>query len=369
MLTTPIMILTSAWDAADEHVFQFNVIGGDQVVKNRLVIRDQETNNIVYDGTQTTFKYEHIVSPPNDLSNGKYYTAQIQTFNAQDESSALSLPIQFWCYNTPTITFSNIPVDNVIRNVQFSFEFIYDQSEGELLDYWIMDLYDSSDHVISSSGQQFPSSQTTPFQASYLFDGLNDNSTYSVMVYGETINGTDVNSETITFTVDYERPSQFGVIQLENNPCDGYIRITSNAAIIDGKSNPSPPEYIKDCTMADLRKDGYWVMWDEGYRIDGDWTLRIWGSEFNIGKPIFIQWTSNNSEKFPEKLEIYYNESNEGISSQLYSFFKIKVYYKNKSPYVIYTNFIDVVTDEQIFLCVKRIDNMMDAYIENMGVV
>lgn len=370
MLTTPIMLLTTAWDASQTHTFNFNVIGGDQVTKNRLVIRDQSTNNIVYDQTQTTFKYEHLVIPPNGMQNGKYYSAQVQTFNAQGASSALSLPIQFWCYSVPTIEFTNMPVDRVIRNITYSFDFIYNQAQGEVLDFWEMRLYDSGGHLLTSSGSQYPANPSVPLTGSYLIEGLDDNATYSIKIVGATINGTVVESEEITFTVDYERPSQFAVLQLENNACEGYIRITSNAAIIDGKSNPSPPVYIDDCTKVDARPDGYWVMWDEGCRIDGNWTIGIWGSEYNINKPLFLQWTPNNTDRNPERLEITYNESWQGgTDQQLYSFVKMKVWYRNQTPHVVYSNLIPAVTTEQIFIWARRIDNLFDLRIENLGVV
>ena len=40
-LTKPILYSTVAFDASDAHRFTFNVVSGDQVVKNRLTIVNQ----------------------------------------------------------------------------------------------------------------------------------------------------------------------------------------------------------------------------------------------------------------------------------------------------------------------------------------
>ena len=47
-LIRPILYSTSAFDATASKIFNFNVSGGDQVVKNRLVISKQSDNTIEY---------------------------------------------------------------------------------------------------------------------------------------------------------------------------------------------------------------------------------------------------------------------------------------------------------------------------------
>ena len=79
-LTRPILNSTVAFDASQEHIFTFNVIGGDQVVRNQLTIVRQSDGIIVYQSSQETFSYTHTLLA-NSLTNGVYYSAYIQTYN------------------------------------------------------------------------------------------------------------------------------------------------------------------------------------------------------------------------------------------------------------------------------------------------
>ena len=99
----------AAFDATQAQVFGFNVVGGDQVTANRLTIRDNATNTVVYQETQETFKYEHTL-PANTLTNGTYYNATLATQDVAGTYSAESVPIQFYCFTQPEIEFTNIPM-------------------------------------------------------------------------------------------------------------------------------------------------------------------------------------------------------------------------------------------------------------------
>ena len=121
MLTTPILYSQAAFDATQAHTFTFNVVGGEQVTQNKLVITNQSTSEIVYQAVQTTYKFEHIL-PANTLTNGVYYSAYIVTYNANGTASAQSNSIQFYCYSTPSFAFSNLPINNIITNSSYNFQ-------------------------------------------------------------------------------------------------------------------------------------------------------------------------------------------------------------------------------------------------------
>ena len=62
-LTKPTLISTPAFDATQEHTFTFAIYGSSpQIVANKLVIRNQTTNEIVYTEKQESFRYEHVVN-------------------------------------------------------------------------------------------------------------------------------------------------------------------------------------------------------------------------------------------------------------------------------------------------------------------
>ena len=60
-LTTPILLAKNAFDATKEEKFEFNVVSGDQITANTLVIKDNETLAQVYSGRQVTFAFENTV--------------------------------------------------------------------------------------------------------------------------------------------------------------------------------------------------------------------------------------------------------------------------------------------------------------------
>ena len=97
-LTRPTLIAVPSFDATQSYIFTFAVQSGTaQIVANRLTIRRQSDNQVVYDEKQETFKYKHVVNA-NELVNGTYYNAVVSVFDADNNQSPTSIPIQFWCY-------------------------------------------------------------------------------------------------------------------------------------------------------------------------------------------------------------------------------------------------------------------------------
>lgn len=273
-LTTPILLTLAAFDASKSQNFIFESIGGDQVTANTLTIKENSDNSVVYSQRQETFKFEHLL-PANILQNGVYYTATITTHNALNQSSLPSTPIQFWCYTLPTISFTNIPSDRIIDNASYTFNFTYDQEENENLALYVVNLYNSQQSLISTSGNLYPATSTLPFNGSYTFSGFENSTVYYVEVKASTVEGTQISSGLQQITVRYSHPDLFALIELVNNCEEGYITIYSNMTSIDGKSNPSPPIYI-DNSEVDLTNPDSWVMWDEGFSINGDFLARLW---------------------------------------------------------------------------------------------
>ena len=364
MLTTPILFQQVAFDAAFDQIILFNAIGGNQVVSNRLIVKDNDTLVTVYDQTQVSFRFEHTI-PAGTLTNGGNYVMQVQTFDSLSNASALSNAVQFFCFTTPTMTFTNIPVGNVIENSSFSFEVEYDQNEDELLNTYTFKLYNSAGAQIATSDLQYVGSTTPPpTTISYMFGGFEDNSNYFVECVGQTVNGTNVTTGLIAFSVDYVKPNVFAIVGLENNCPNGNILISSNIITIEGKSNPSPPTYIAD-EEVDLTADGSWVLWDNGFSISNDFTMRIWGRSFNDYETIVEMWSSelasaNNNIKLIYMVDTYANKV----------YVELRCSQNGVTPYYIYSNYIDTpLSTEQLFIWVRRVGNIFDLIIENKGVV
>ena len=305
-LTTPILYSQAAFDATQVHTFTFNVVGGEQVTQNKLVITNQSTNEIVYQAVQTTYKFEHIL-PANTLTNGVYYSAYIITYDSNGTASAQSNSIQFYCYSAPSFAFSNLPINNTITNSTYNFQVTYNQAEGELLNSYSFTLYDAQRIQIATSGVQYVGTTTIPPTViAYQFTGFVDKTSYYIRAIGQTAQGTQVDTGFIAISIIYTVPSLFSIIELSNNCSGGYVLVKSNLIEIGAKSNPTPPIYIDNNTAVDDRDSGRYVQWDSGFELNDDFTASLWGRDFNensniitmtddLGNNIIIRYRTNEN--------------------------------------------------------------------------
>lgn len=298
-LTQPIINPISAFDATRPHNISFVVIGGAQVIANRLVIRDNQTGSEVYNKMQSTMKLEHTI-PANTLKNGGYYNAVIYTIDSGNNESTASTAVPFYCYSQPVLAIDNIPATETIRNGTYKFTGSYLQQEDELLNSYQYTLYDSNKDILSQTSLIYYESDTS---LSYTFVGMSNDTSYYVELSGETVNGTKITSGLKYFTVRYIQPASFAICDLVNNCENGYIQISSNIVAIDGTSNPTPPIYIDDKEV-DLRDPKSWVRWSSGFRIQDDFTMRVWGRDFNEYQNIITLTNDINSSTIPNRIEL-----------------------------------------------------------------
>lgn len=283
-LTTPTLMQQNAFDATQAHVFTFNVYSGSQITGSKLTIKNNATLETVYDGTETSYAFEHTV-PANTLTNGVYYQASIQTMDAQGNFSPASNIIQFYCYSTPTLVFNNIPTANIIPSASFAFEVKYNQAEGEALDSYVFNLYTTAGTLISTSGRLYNTTTTVPTVFAYTFSGFNNGEDYVVEVNAATVEGTQITTGKQTVFVQYSQPGMFSSLYLTNNCKSGNITVQANVIGINGEVNPSPPKYITrneqvylDLTNTHTFDTPPYVQWTEGYEIPDNYVIRIWGS-------------------------------------------------------------------------------------------
>lgn len=284
-LTKPTLNQVPAWDATKGYTFTFNVVGGTQVAGSILTIRNNETNVIVYQHTESSYRFENTI-PANILTNGVNYNASLITLDINLNQSVQSNVIQFYCYSSPDISFINIPVGDVIPSSDFPFEATYSQDEGEQLNTYSFSLYNASQVRISTSGTMYATNIQSSYQGdtiltplAYTFSGLADNTTYYIKIDGLTINGTSVTTGMVQFVVRYQTPSAFAQLTAVNNCDNGYIRVESNVMLIDGTAYPQAI-YINNQKI-DVRQDGYYVVFDKGYSVSGDFTIQLWMSNQN----------------------------------------------------------------------------------------
>lgn len=358
-LTKPVLYNIPAFDATSQYIVQFNSIGGDQVTGNRLVIATNADNTTIYDETQTTFKFQHIL-PTNTLTNGTYYNATLYTINASGEQSVASNVVQFYCYTTPTLAFTNLTPNGTITNSTYTFNFTYAQAQNEPLNYYVVNLYDAQGLVVATSGEQYVASVTVPLMLSYTINGFADATSYSIEVNGVTINNTTLTTGQVNFSVNYTSPNIYTLLELQNNCNAGYINIKSNVAIIDGEVVPGPPVYINNEEL-DLTEEGSYVIWDEGYEVNGNFTGIILGRDFTPYSTIFTFTNVDGGTVVINWLEGYPNGDN---TQNLMAYAQLVVNQGGNVVYNIKTAMIDIPSaTDVITVWFRRISNVYELYL------
>ena len=339
-LTTPTLLSQVAFDATQQQTFYFNVTGTSaQIVSNTLTIRNNDTNDIVYQEKQETYKYEHIVNA-NELTNGTYYNATVSVFDSTGAQSSNSIPIQFWCYTTPTLEFTNIPINSIVTNSSFNFQFTYEQAENEPINSYIVNLFNSSQIQIATSGVQYAETGTPPYNGSYTFTGFENNTVYYVQVTATTTEGTIISTSLQQFTVQYTRPDLFTLVQLTNNCDEGYVTITSNIILIEGSSNPDPPTYINNQEV-DLTANGSWVQWNDGFSITGDMMARAWFRNPNEYTTL-VQFSNTNGQTIKLNFMLGYENVD---STDMEAYIEAYVESVTGYSYYIYSNYVTPLSD------------------------
>ena len=364
-LTTPILYSVSAFDATQGYTFRFNVVGGDQVVGCKLTITksdDTTGTTPVYTGALNPWYSFTFPLPANagTLANSatQSYQATLTTFNSSGEESQPSLPIQFNCYSTPEFELWSIP-SGIVRNSSYQFSARYDQAEGILLNNWTFNLYDSTHLLIATSGTQYNTQSTPPeMNVSYTFSGFDNNTVYYIECVGVAQGNMNVTTGQSQFITQFEQPAVLSQFILTNNCDGGYVVVQSTVNPIEGEAEPKPPTYIDDSEL-DLTDPEESVTWNNGYIINGDYTLKLWGRSFTPNSTI-INFKNANGDS--AELRYCTDDTN--------AWFELRVAENSRKwGYVMQSNSIPIPENtENIFIWNRRVGLLYDIIIENLGV-
>lgn len=346
-MTKPIALSKNAFDSTQDEIFYFSASGGNQVVKNKLTIRNNATNVVVYTNTVETFQFQQAV-PSNTLTNGTYYNFYFNTYDVNNNESENSNVISFYCYTQPTVTFTNLIEGQIINNASFNCGVQYSQEQGELLDFLSINLYSTSNLLIATSGNLY-SSQVPPIDFSYLFNGLENNRNYKIQSVAVSVNGTVTYSDMINFIVSYKNPTLFSRLNLENKCDDGYVQVRSNIIIADGESNIEPMVYINN-TMADVRFPQNYIKWNQGYQINKDFEVSIWIKPTWIYKFAEVFSSQGNGYTIKFVREMPYGET------AVKDYFELSGYIGGELKVYQRSNYVDIMTtNDYVLLWIKKV--------------
>lgn len=278
MLTKPILNEISTFDATEQKRFDFQVIGGNQVFGNNLVIERVSDNAQMYNETVETYNLRHTMLA-DSLYNGFDYKAKIRTKDINGNWSEFSDYVIFWCFSKPIINVTSIDYENQNRvynqNVLFTAE--YSQSEGELLQSYRYLLYDSNGDLLNTYPEQFPDDETSLTQE---ITDLENNTLYYIEVITLSPNGNEGSSDKINFKPLYVSPRIVASIDPIALPEEGAIKVQSSIiqilfSLYDKSDNliaPSSVNYIDD----------EWIDMSDYGKLVADYGFDIFQSDFML---------------------------------------------------------------------------------------
>lgn len=283
MLTTPILSDIKTFNATKESIITFNVVGGNQVVGNNLVIERVSDNTVVYNKIQETFNFRHVV-PANSLVNGVNYRAKIRTKDVNNNWSSYNSAYLFWCFTEPELLITTIDYDNQNRvyNQTVLFNTTYTQLEGELLQSYRYLLYNENKDLLRSFPEQFADGNDSLTQE---IAGLENSQLYYLEVKTLSPSGNSGTTGLIHFRPFYIAPKLTVTVTPENLSDQGAIKISANIIQIilklydnnGNQVNPMNVEYVDDDWIDMNRVDYARLVADEGFNIlQSNFLLQLW---------------------------------------------------------------------------------------------
>lgn len=338
---------------------------GNRAVRNRCIIIDYETDVEVYDHCIDSYKLEHTIdlTHVNGMVNGGKYVAFITVFDQYGNESDIQTKINgrvFLCLKTPTYKFSNVKDGDTLAASSYGFQLIYEQENNELLDSWQMTVYDMTNNVLSTSGVKYDTGDL-----SHPFSGFESKSKYKVRAIGKTVNGMSLDTGYIKFSVSYDAPSVFAMLELTNLPKSGAILVHSNIKSADGRLEKEPEVYI-DGEYVDLSNNT--LIYDEGFLLKENFSLVFYAYNITVNVP-FFKFYSNENKDF-EGI-ITYRIGRVG-SSGLVGYLELKIT-NGITNYIVNSNQIEIIDENTINentilgFCLIRENGYYDLQIKKLG--
>ena len=344
----PQLYNTDAWDAKNSHTFNF-YWDGNQSFGNVCVIRNNLTNEIVYQGTETTMQLKHTISA-NTLKNGTLYNVRIAVIDIDNNISEYSDPMLFYCLTTPTFTFDNLTAHQIVKNASYQINMSYEQLEHEPLQSWEISLYDISKSKIQSSGVCYTD------KIKHTLHNLEDNQTYYIRATCITLNGMDADTGYVEFSVNYKQPSIYSLLTLENVSNNGYIKLQSNIRAVEAHSKKNV-EYINN-EYVNLKDNTVYI--DDDFSLDDDYIINLLG--YNLTTNALIMQLSDGNNK----VNLYLRKGTYDINNNVEKAFlelSVPVAYTH---YVCYSNYIDSPSStDMLDIWIKKKNGLYSVYINN----
>jgi len=264
-MAKPYIKRITPFDAGKDYQVSFSW-RGNRSHANRILIYDNDTNHVVWDDMVSTYALEHTI-PAHTLTNGKKWVIQVQTFDVENIPSAWSDKVLFFTFQTPDFYFKELPENHIITNSTFTASLYYYSDDWEDISKHVFYLYDASKKQLAKSDELADGDDME-----YTYHGLDNQTVYFIRCVGVTANGMELDTGYVEVMVQYEDPNVYARIYATDLPSQGCVQVASNIVIIQ-YNGTDDFTYIDG--MIDLRDKV--LYYDEGFLIDGDFTVIIRG--------------------------------------------------------------------------------------------
>ena len=293
ILPTPTLSLISTFDPSKNNNIYFSY-NGNQIKKKRIVIIDNKTFKTILDKTQLGMKLYYDL-PANTIKTGQY-TAQIQVFDFDGNSSELSQPVLFYCYSTPSVSFSNFT--DKINKSSINLSLSYTQAENDSVKEFAFYLYDLQKKIVTKSNNFYSLNNS-----SYTFLGLKNLTTYYVQCKGTSLHNMDFDTGLCEINVNYIVQPNNMLLRLSNNKCEGYIQVDCNIIDIGYIIEGGKPEFKNGEVILDNKK----VTYISGFDFSDNFSMFIKARKIPLDTTFFGYTTSSgNVELSIKKIALNY---------------------------------------------------------------
>lgn len=273
MLATPILSNISTFDPSESNIISFYYTGG-QIEKKRLVIKNN-TGTIVYDNTQLGMRLDYEL-PAQKLTAGQQYTAQIQVFDFNGDSSELSSSVIFYCFSKPIVNLSTPPSE--INSAQYTTQFSYNQKEADTIKQYRYELYDAQHQLVSTSEYFYDNNHY-----SYTFRGLKNLTSYYIKCTGETVHNVSFDTGFTKLIINYVVQPNNMILRTTNNSTEGYITVDCNIIDIGYKVDNDNYSFGKDgVTLVNNN-----VVYNSGFSFSDDFSIFIKAKKVPLDSTFF----------------------------------------------------------------------------------
>lgn len=293
ILPTPTLSLISTFDPSKNNNIYFSY-NGNQIKKKRIVIIDNKTFKTILDNTQLGMKLCYDL-PANTIKTGQY-TAQIQVFDFDGNSSELSQPVLFYCYSTPSVSFSNFT--DKINKSSINLSLSYTQAENDSVKEFAFYLYDLQKKIVTKSNNFYSLNDS-----SYTFLELKNLTTYYVQCKGTSLHNMDFDTGLCEINVNYIVQPNNMLLRLSNNKCEGYIQVDCNIIDVGYIIEGGKPEFKNGEVILDNKK----VTYISGFDFSDNFSMFIKARKIPLDTTFFGYTTSSgNVELSIKKIALNY---------------------------------------------------------------